>query len=461
MTGTTIATRLAGWVSGLRYEHIPRAAVDTTKLLVLDQLGLQVNGATLPHVQPEIQLVEAMKAVPESTVALSGARTAAPYAAFVNGTLAGSSEFDDVHMYAAHIGSHVVPPALAFAETTGASGREVITAIVAGAQVMSLLGGISVARMVGRGWHGSKILGTLGAAATAGKLLGLTPAQLAHALAIAASDAGGGMEYEFSGGEVKRMHSGSAARLGSQAALLAQRGLTGPLTIVEGTRGLLRLFAEGADPAGIEALWDRFHITDTAFRMYPTIGSAATVLDGLRQLSDGDGDGLDWREITAIRLGLPRIAIGHGATVTHPRDAVSAQFSTAFGVGLMLVHGSNRPADYLNADLLADPGIRRVVDLVQPYEADFPPGSPVLSARIDITLRDGRVLSHLQQGFRGHQDDPGRAAAVEAKFRDNVIGLLPARTAGELVTTVDTLDRLDAAGRLIGLTVRRSDVAGD
>ncbi|HEX3779729.1 MAG TPA: MmgE/PrpD family protein [Pseudonocardiaceae bacterium] len=455
----TIATRLADWVADLRYDHIPRAAVDTTKLLVLDQLGLQVNGATLANIQPEIQLVEAMQAIPESTVALSGTRTAAPYAAFVNGTLAGSSEFDDVHMYAAHIGSHVVPPALAFAETTDATGREVITAIVAGAQVMSLLGGISVARMVGRGWHGSKILGTLGAAATAGKLLGLTPAQLANALAIAASDAGGGMEYEFSGGEVKRMHSGSAARLGSQAALLAQRGLTGPLTIVEGPRGLLRLFAEGADPAGIEALWDRFHVTDTAFRMYPTIGSAATVLDGLRQLRDGEG--LDWREITAIRLGLPHIAIGHGATVTHPRDAVSAQFSTAFGVGLMLVHGSNRPEDYLNPDLLADPDILRVVDLVRPYAADFPPGSPVLSARIDITLRDGRVLSHLQKGFRGHQDDPGRAAAVEAKFRDNIANILPVRTADEIVSTVDTMDRLDAAGRLVGLTVRRSDVAGE
>ncbi|MGP4015015.1 MmgE/PrpD family protein [Saccharopolyspora sp. 5N708] len=450
MTGNTIATKLADWVVGLGYEDIPQAAVDVTKLLVLDQLGLQVNGATLPNVRPEIQLVEEMKAIPESTVALSGMRTAAPYAAFVNGTLAGSSEFDDVHMYAAHIGSHVVPPALAFAETTGANGREVITAVVAGAQVMSVLGGASVERMVRRGWHGSKILGTLGAAATAGKLLGLTPDELAHALAIAASDAGGGMEYEFSGGEVKRMHSGSAARLGAQAALLAKRGLTGPLTIVEGTRGFFHLFAEGADPARVEVFWDHFHVVDTAFRTYPTIGSAATVLDGIRYLKDGND--LNWREITEIRIGLPSIAIGHGATVTHPADAVSAQFSTAFGIGLMLVHGSTRPQDYMNSELLVDPDIWQVVDSVKSYGAEFGADLPSLTAQIDITFRDGRAISRLQRGFRGHPGNPGRAEAVEAKFRDNVENILSADATEAIVSTVDIFDRVEDAGQLLGLT---------
>ena len=114
-TEHTLATRLADWVAELDYHHIPAPAVDVAKLLILDQLGLQIHGTTLPNVQPELRLVEEMRAAPESTIVHTAIRTTAPYAAFVNGTLAGSAEFDDVHMYAAHIGSHVVPPALAFA----------------------------------------------------------------------------------------------------------------------------------------------------------------------------------------------------------------------------------------------------------------------------------------------------------------------------------------------------------
>ena len=450
-TRHTLATRLADWVAELDYDRIPAPAVDAAKLLILDQLGLQIHGATLPNVQPELRLVEEMRAVPESTIVHSAIRTTAPYAAFANGTLAGSTEFDDVHMYAAHIGSHVVPSALAFAEKTGAAGREVITAVVAGAQVMSILGSTSVARMVGRGWHGSKILGTFGAAVTSGKLLGLTPARLAHALAIAGSDAGGGMEYEFGGGEVKRMHSGSAARLGAQAALLAQQGLTGPLTIFEGKRGIYRLFTgDDAVPTMPDSTWQHFHIVDTAFRMYPTIGSAATVLEGLRALINAHR--FDWRDITRISVGLPAIAIGHGATTTHPTDAVSAQFSTAFGIALMLVHGGNTPADYLNPALWTRPDIASVIDKVAPYAHDFGPDALILSARIEIAFRDGTTLSHLQHGFRGHPDTAGRSEAVEAKFSALVDGLIPPTAARRLIALTRDLELQPDVNELIRLT---------
>jgi 2-methylcitrate dehydratase PrpD len=434
----TIATRLGSWVDTLDYRSIPEDAIASAKLLILDQLGLQVAGATLPHVQPELRLVEQLQAHPEATVAHSGHRTAAGYAAFANGTLAGAGEFDDVHMFAAHIGSHVVPPALAFAETTGASGQDVITAVVAGAQVMSDLGRHCVAAMVGRGWHGSKILGTFGAAATTGKLLGLDPTQLAHALAIAGSDAGGGMEYEFGGGEVKRMHSGSAARLGAQAAQLARSGLTGPLTIFEGKRGIFRLFADRPAPDETTDIGNHFHIIDTIFRMYPTIGSAATVLEGLDSILRTTH--LEWDDVAEVRIGLPEIALGHGAANTHPTDAVSAQFSTAFGVGVLLVLGHANLTDYLNPELWRDDRIRHVIDRVVPYAANFGPDTPLLSARIDVVLTDGRVHHHLQSGFRGHPGNPGRAEAVAEKFTTLTAEILGAPDSDELKRIVEHLD---------------------
>jgi 2-methylcitrate dehydratase PrpD len=451
MTETTLADRLAGWVGALDYDQLPPRAIEVAKLLILDQLGLQLFGATLPNVQPERRLTEAMKAAPESTAVLSAAKTAAPYAAFVNGTLAAACEFDDVHMYAAHIGSYVVPTALAVGESTAATGREVITAVVAGAQVMSLLGATTVTDMVRAGWHASKILGTFGAAATAGKLLGLTAGQLTHALGIAGSDASGTMEYELTGGEVKRMHSGSAGRSGSQAALLAQAGLTGPKAIMEGKRGVLRLLSSTLDVPVIGELWGHFHIIDTVFRLYPTIGVAAPAIEAVRSLQE-DND-VAWRDITEIKLGLPEIAIGHGAAITRPADAVGAQFSIAFSIALRLVRGRNRPEEYMRPDLWTDPDLLSVVDKVVPYPKVFPPGVPAqLSCQLDITLNDGRVLSRAQGGARGYPDHPDtRDSDIEAKFLDNVGGIIDPAEARKIVEHVNALDRLDRLTALMSL----------
>ncbi|MFC4944258.1 MmgE/PrpD family protein [Pseudonocardia sp. GCM10023141] len=306
--------------------------------------------------------------------------------------------------------------------------------------------------MVGRGWHGSKILGTFGAAATAGKLLGLDPTQLAHALAIAGSDAGGGMEYEFNGGEVKRMHSGSAARHGAQAAQLAGSGLTGPLTIFEGKRGFYRLFTGAPAPDETTEIGEHFHIVDTIFRMYPTIGSAATVLEGLDTILETTR--LKWDDVAEVRIGLPQIAVGHGASNTHPTDAISAQFSTAFGVGLLLVLGHANLADYMNAELWDDDRIRQVIDRVVPYAANFGPGVN-LSAEIEVVLTDGRVHRHRQNGFRGHPANPGRAEAVAAKFTDLTAEILGSAGSDELRRIVEHLDGEPNVVELVGHLVSK------
>lgn len=451
-TDTTLAARLAGWVATLEYEQVPPRAVEVAKLLILDQVGLQLRGAGLPHLKPVRRLVEEMKAAPESTAVLSARRTAAPYAALVNGTLASGIEFDDVHMYAAHTGSTVVPTALAFGESTGASGREVIAATVAGAQVMALLGATTVTDLVRTGWHASKILGTFGAAAAAGRLLGLTPGRLTHALGIAGSEAAGTMEYELTGGEVKRMHAGAAGRSGSQAALLAQAGLTGPAAIIEGQRGVLRLLSTTLDVPGLDGLWDRFHIVDTIFRLYPTIGSAAPAIEAVRHLQEHHE--LPWREITEIKLGLPEIAVSHGAAITRPTDAVTAQFSTAFSIALRLVRGQNRPQEYLNPDLWTDPDLLSVVDKVTPYPTTFAPDLPsLLSCRIDITLADGRILSHTQGGARGYPNHPDtRDSDIEAKFLDNIDGIIAPATARRIIEHVAALEQLSDVTDLMSLT---------
>src|SRR5258708_1920200 len=139
-------------------------------------------------------------------------------------------------------------------------------AVVAGVQVMGLLGSVAGRGMLAAGWHGSKVLGVFGAAAAAGRLLGLSTAELAHAFGIAASDAGGTMEYDRAGGEVKRLHGGSASRTGVEAALLARAGLTGPATIFAGHRGIFAMFAGTHDASALDAAWSDWQVLGPTFR---------------------------------------------------------------------------------------------------------------------------------------------------------------------------------------------------
>jgi 2-methylcitrate dehydratase PrpD len=417
MTVPTVAQRLAESIAALRFDDLPAGVAERTKLVILDQFGVQLLGSALPNVQPVLRLAEAEGGTPEATLTNSARRTSAAQAAWVNGTLGHSGEYDDAHALAWHTSSAVVPAALALAEREGATGRTVLTAVAAGVQVMALLGGPATAGMLAAGWHGSKVLGVFGAAAAAGVVLGLSAPQLVNAFGIAASDAGGTMEYDRSGGEVKRLHAGSAARSGLQAAQLAAAGFTGPSTIFEGHRGIFRLFG-GRDTAGIPGeLWAHWHVLDTIFRFYPAVGTVHAPLDAIRHLREEHH--LEAADLVKIRVGLVDYAVGHGASITRPTDAISAQFSLAFGVGLQFVTGRNDPADYLDPARWTDPGILAVGDLVDPYAMPIPESDPAFSAQVDIELRDGSTVSRRQVGFRGHPSLPASPAEIEAKFRAN------------------------------------------
>ncbi|HEX6450133.1 MAG TPA: MmgE/PrpD family protein [Trebonia sp.] len=449
-TSRTVSERLASWVVGLDYDDLPADVVAMAKRLVLDQLGLQLRGSTLPNVQPVCGVATMLGGGGEATVTGSSTRLSAPQAAWVNGTLGHSAEYDDAHMSAWHTSSAVVPAALAAAEREGHSGSELITAVVAGVQVMGVLGSVAGNGMLTRGWHGSKVLGVFGAAAAAGRILGLDAAQLTNAFGIAASDAGGTMEYDRSGGEVKRLHAGSASRTGVEAALLAQWGLTGPVSIFEGPRGVFAMFGgaeDGAVPADEE--WDRWQILATMFRFYPAVAATHPPLDALRRLRAQEP--IDPADVVAITVGLPAWAVGHGAAIVRPNDAISAQFSLAFGLGLQLVTGHNRPQDYFDPRLWSDPEILRIADAVVPVAMEIPDGDPNLSARVEIELRDGRRLSAYQAGFHGHPVWPATGKDIEDKFRANLDGVTSEEIAQAIIGIVTSLEHAASVRDLTAL----------
>jgi 2-methylcitrate dehydratase PrpD len=432
----TLAQKQGDWVAALRYEDLPPEVIASAKHCLLDFLGVALRGSTFPQVAPARALLEALGGNPVATV-IGGQRTSLPYAALANGTYGHSCEFDDCSFHCGHPGVCVIPAALATGEQEGIDGKTLITAIVAGYQAMTWSVGPIHRRSLDLGWHGTKVGGVFGAAAATGKILNLSPLQLANALAVAASDASGTMEYDQSGGEIKRFHAGLASRSGVEAALLAAAGLTGPLTIFEGKRGIFRLFSEGKDPT-IERYWQGdFYILKTMFKLHPCAGTLHAAIDCVAKIQREHGVKAD--DVISIEVGLVDWAIPHGAAIVLPTDAISAQFSLAFSLGLQMVSGAAAIDDYLNPEKWSDEHIQAVARKVRPVADAVPEGAEGLFARVTLTTVDGAVHEASQTAPRGFPTLPASAEDLKAKFRSVTATIMPTEKVEALIAAVDQL----------------------
>lgn len=444
----SVAPRIADWIAALQFDDIPGDVIERAKGCVLDQIGCQIVGARWPHTQPVRNHVLSLGCRGEAAI-VGGGCTNAIYAAYANASFGHSMEFDDSHVLCGHPGAVVIPAALAIAERDRRSGRALLAAIVAGYQAMALGGGAVHKAARSRGWHPMKVQGPFGAAGAVAHLLGLDAATTTNALAIAGSEASGTMEYDQSGGEVKRVHAGSASRSGAQAALLAQAGLTGPSTIFEGKRGIYAVFADRMDP-GADAIWDRdFHLRDTMFKLSPavfTIHGAMQAAQALRK-----AHGIRAEDIARITAEVAEVTVLHGAGIVHPEDMIGAQFSLAFGVSCMFARGHADLSDFSDCAAWTDPAITALSDRVVVAEAPVAPGASELGGRVTVELRSGERFTHDQPVPRGHHLNPATFEELLAKFHALVDGHISRDHADRLVEVIGDLDRIEDCANLAAL----------
>lgn len=447
MAAATIANRLARWVVGLRYEDLSPEAVFHAKRCMLDTLGVQIRGATLPWIQPVYRYVRSVGGSGEATVTYHGDRLSAPYAAYANSTFSYSCELQHHGSYgSAHSGVIVIPTLQALGEEFGLSGREIIAAMVAGYEVQGRLGQVLFEPSNKRHFHPQGLLGVFSAAAAAGKLLGLDEEQLAHAFAIAGSHASSILEYDQAGGEVKRIHGAIALRNGMQSAFLAREGLTGPLSVFEGRHGIFASFGGGeVDPEQVfSGIGNPYCITLCRYRIYPTIGSCHTALDIVNDLLAAHT--FDHRELESIDVGMPEFSVRHVTTVTRPHDVISAQASLGFSLGVRLVKGDNDLERYIDSTLWRDPDVLAVADKLHAYPLAVP-SSPHMT-RVEIRLKGGRVVAREQQDARGSETMPFSDDVMEAKFRRLAGAMLPADRVEHVVRTVARLGEISSMAQL-------------
>ena len=344
-------------------------------------------------------------------------RYTAAGAALVNGALAHSLDFDDIHARGSiHASAPIVPAALAAAEEAGASGDRAIAAIVAGYEIQIRLSlALGPSDHYERGFHPTATCGAFGAAAAVANIMGLNAARIESAFGICLSQAAGSMQFLADGAWTKRSHVGNAAMTGLIAATLAAEGYRGPAQAFEGKAGFLASHAPNPDPAravaGLGEVWETMEI---AVKPYPSCRYGHAAMDATIALRDRHELRPD--DVETIEVGLPEtgwsIVADPLADKQNPQCIVDGQFSLPFVVAAALMNGGLVWDDYmpLLADDRAKALFRKVGSVVDPRaEAEYPAN---LAAAVRVTTSAGhfRGIRRRAQGRAGQFPDRGRIA---------------------------------------------------
>ncbi len=379
---TAITRTIAEFAAGLTYDRLPPEVPERAKLLILDNVGIALRAR---HEAQSSASVVAMTArlglaAGDATVIGDGAGYAPPGAALINGTLAHSLDFDDTHARGSiHPSAPIVPAALAAAEMTGADGRRVLAAIVAGYEVQIRLSlALGPKDHYARGFHPTATCGVFGATAAAANVFGLTADQLVNGFGVCLSQAAGSMAFLNEGAWTKPFHVGHAAMCGLMAATLAGEGFRGPQEAFEGKAGFLSAYAPDPDFAkaaeGLGTVWETMAI---AVKPYPSCRYSHAAMDALVELRAAND--IDPGEVESVEIGLPRVGwniIGDPEDgKRNPSNVVEGQFSMPFVAAVALREGGMGWDDYDrhidNAETLAL--CRRVTTVVDDAaEACFP-----------------------------------------------------------------------------------------
>jgi 2-methylcitrate dehydratase PrpD len=376
---------------------------------------------------------------------LARGRAATPRAAaLIQGTAAHAAEVDDSFRDAmVHPGAATIAAALAAAQSVGANGLAFLRGVVLGYEVATRIG-VAMGRGHYKYWHNTGTMGSFGAAAAAGAILGLDEVAFAHALAMAGTFTAGLQQAFRSEAMAKPLHAGRAAEAGLLAAQLAARGVRSSLDILDGEGGLGQAMSNGPDWSHVGATLGRdFHITRLTFKNHVGCGHNFPAMDGALELRRQHG--FTHEDIDHVHLGVYQATLDIAPHV-NPQNADQARFSLHYMVASALVHGSVRLSAF-SEERLNDPATRalmqRVTRALDPeIDAAFPSRR---AARVDITLRDGRRFSLFQPDRKGDPELP----LSDAELGDKLIELAsPVIGDGAARALLDKLWALDQSKEL-------------
>jgi 2-methylcitrate dehydratase PrpD len=414
----TISERIAAFIYDADYDSLSVDALEMAKLCFLDWLGSVYAGKGSRPAVAVLLVAKSLGGNPEATLIPDGSQSSAFLAALVNSAASHVVEMDDLHKESIlHPAAPVIPAALAMAEREGASGRELLTAVVVGYEV-AIRAGEAMGPSHYHFWHTTGTCGTFGAAAAAGKVLGLSKPELVMALGTAGTQAAGLWEFLTEGAMSKQLHPAKAAADGLLSALLAEQGFTAASRIFEGEKGFCRAMATEGDldrlTKGLGSESPR--ILTTSFKAHAACYHIHSAIDAVLEIRRKHS--LKPADVASVQIALYPAALDLLEKVA-PQDAYAAKFNIPFCVATALVYEQVGLSAF-TADRLEDPKIMEVmrrISLVRDSDLGkvYPERWPAVA---EIRTTAGQTHAARIDFPRGDPKNPMTREELEAKFNN-------------------------------------------
>ncbi len=444
--------KIAHYAANLSYDDLTEAVVIRARQVVLDTIGTALGGYQTRLGKLAADFAAKMNPGDEASLIADGRRSTVEGAAWANAVMAKFLGMDDSHRTCGHVAAELVPVVLALGERHQLGGKQAITALAAGYDVMDAIQPAVSRWQRERGMDHKGQAGTLASAVTAAVAMGLDEEKTAHALALAMDMASGTEQYVYDAGfcDTKDLLAGYAARNGIYAARLAEFGFQGPPGALDGPYGYFHAFGPGYDPAFLENIGKKFSLPDTAFKPHAGCRQVHSCVDATLELLKTGRPNLD--DITAIEVGIYHKAMTPSFRVHYEPETVGqAGFSLPVTVSVVLTRGGWYRDDIETYD---SPEARRLRKLVKVYldeaiEAAYPAKNGCV---VRIKTRDGRQYEGRVHYAKGEPENMLSDAEFEHKFRYLTGSLLPEERVRELMQKVGRLEQLDNVGELTRLT---------
>jgi 2-methylcitrate dehydratase PrpD len=451
-----VTNELARFCAEISLERLPTAVVDRARFLVLDLVGNIVRARHDAESTSSFLAAARAMGLGAGNAGVFGdsARYTPAGAAFLNGALAHSLDFDDTHAAGSlHPGAPVIPAALAAGEMVGAAGADVLAAIVAGYEVTCRVAlALPAGEHYDRGFHPTATCGAFGAAAAAARVFGLDAAGVEGAFGTVLSQCAGSLQFLVNGAWTKRFQVGWAAMNGLMAATLVREGFVGAAEALEGRYGFMRAYAPDPVPErAVRDLGGVYELMNTAVKPYPSCRYGHAGIDAALALRAELG--LKPEEIESVVLGLPRsgmMLIGLPAEKkADPRNVVDGQFSGPFVIACALATGAMGWDSY---QLLQDAVVRGLLgkiscELDPEIEAEFPAN---MSGKVSIAAR-GQSFVRKVVVPKGEPSNFLSEAELRAKFSGLAEAVLGSERTARLAAEVLAINRLAGVGSLMRL----------
>ena len=455
---TYYAEKLADYCVTLDFDDLPSEVIRHARWSVLDAIAVGLASWDNAWSRSVLDTVRRQGGSPEATILHYGDKAPSANAAMANAMFIHSMDFND-DLSGIQVGGIVPPTAIAVGESVGASGKQVITALALVYDVATrIAGAMNSQELYLRGFQPTGVAGPLVAAAVAGKLLNLTSEQIASAFGIAASYAGGTIEFLKDGTDTKRFHVAKAAQGGIISAQLALDGMVGPKSIFEGEHGIIRAFSkEGFPEKLVEQLGRRFDILSTSFKWYPFCDGNACPLEAALAIVRENQIALDSIQNIHFKTKsflIPYIIDYYGDTARkyRPQNEMDAQMSLPYCLAVGLLKDGDVEIEDFDRSNYHNPEILELADKVTAEgdpELDIVPFLPMsMPAIATVVTKGGKTFSKRVDFQKGDPRNPLTEADFHKKFGRCVKGSLTQEKSDRLLRAINDLEKLSRTSDL-------------